>query len=83
MNALAEKQDEMIVEVEISRLRTSSNHPFKVQYDSQMIELKDSIAKYGILNPLIIRPQMDGTYEIISGYRRRYAAEQLGYKKVA
>lgn len=82
MNALAEKQDEMIVEVEISRLRTFSNHPFKVQYDSQMIELKDSIAKYGILNPLIIRPQMDGTYEIISGHRRRYAAEQLGYKKV-
>lgn len=79
---MAEKQDEMIVEVEISRLRTFSNHPFKVQYDSQMIELKDSIAKYGILNPLIIRPQMDGTYEIISGHRRRYAAEQLGYKKV-
>lgn len=82
MNELAEKQDEMIVEVELSRLRTFSNHPFKVQYDSQMIELKDSIAKYGILNPLIIRPQMDGTYEIISGHRRRYAAEQLGYKKV-
>ncbi len=79
---MAEKQDEMIVEVEISRLRTFTNHPFKVEYDSQMIELKDSIAKYGILNPLIIRPQMDGTYEIISGHRRRYAAEQLGYKKV-
>ena len=83
MNALAEKQDEMIMGVEISRLRTFSNHPFKIQYDSQMIELKDSIAKYGILNPLIIRPQMDGTYEIILGHHRRYAAEQLGYKKVS
>lgn len=40
MNALAEKQDEMIMGVEISRLRTFSNHPFKIQYDSQMIELR-------------------------------------------
>ncbi len=79
---VAEKQEEMIVEIELSRLRTFKDHPFKVQADSQMIELKDSIAKYGILNPLIIRPRMDGCYEIISGHRRRFAAEQLGYKKV-
>ncbi len=83
--AIAEQiknQNEMIVEIELSRLRSFENHPFKVQADSQMIELKDSIEKYGILNPLIIRPRKDGTYEIISGHRRRYAAEQLGYKKV-
>ena len=77
-----ERQDEIIVEIELSRLRSFENHPFKVQADSQMMELKDSIAKYGILNPLIIRPRKDGTYEIISGHRRKYAAEQLGYKKV-
>ncbi len=76
------QQDEMIVEIELARLRDFKDHPFKVQADNQMIELKDSIAKYGILNPLIIRPRMDGCYEIISGHRRRFAAEQLGYKKV-
>lgn len=76
------KSDEKIVEIELERLRTFQNHPFKVQADSQMIELQDSIKKYGILNPLIVRPRPDAMYEIISGHRRRFAAEQLGYRKV-
>ena len=46
--------DEKIVEIELERLRSFTNHPFKVQADSQMIELQDSIKKYGILNPLIL-----------------------------
>lgn len=47
-----------------------------------MIELQDSIRKYGILNPLIVRPRPEGVYEIISGHRRKFAAEKLGYRKV-
>lgn len=73
---------EKVVEIEVVRLRSFSNHPFKVQADSQMIELQDSIKKYGILNPLIVRPVPDGVYEIISGHRRKFAAERLGYRKV-
>ena len=73
---------EKIVEIELERLRSFTNHPFKVQADSQMIELQDSIKKYGILNPLIVRPRPEGVYEIISGHRRKYAAEKLGYRKV-
>ena len=76
------ESNEKIVEIELERLRTFQNHPFKVQADSQMIELQDSIKKYGILNPLIVRPRPDAMYEIISGHRRRFAAEQLGYRKV-
>ena len=75
-------QDERVVEIELERLRGFVNHPFKVQADSQMIELQESIKKYGILNPLIVRPRQDGTYEIISGHRRKHAAEKLGYRKV-
>ena len=85
--AVAEKTevcdaDEKVIEMELERLRTFENHPFKVQADSQMIELQDSIKSFGILNPLIVRPRPEGVYEIISGHRRRYAAEQLGYRKV-
>ena len=47
-----------------------------------MIELQDSIKKYGVLNPLIVRPRKEGYYEIISDHRRKYAAERLGYKKI-
>ena len=72
--------DEKVVEIEMERLRAFSNHPFKVIGDSQMIELQDSIKKYGVLNPLIVRPKIEGYYEIISGHRRKY--EKLGYKKI-
>ena len=74
--------DEKIIEVEIERLRLFKDHPFKVTEDKEMHMLKESIEKYGILNPLIVRPLLDGVYEIISGHRRKYAAEQLGYRKV-
>lgn len=74
--------DEKVVEIELERLRGFENHPFKVRADSQMIELQESIKKYGILNPLIVRPRKDGCYEIISGHRRKFAAEKIGYRKV-
>ena len=47
-----------------------------------MFLLQESIEKYGILNSLIVRPVLDGYYEIISGHRRKHAAEKLGYRKV-
>ena len=82
---MAEKKElavteEKVVEIEMERLRSFENHPFKVKADSQMIELQESVKKYGILNPLIVRPRKDGTYEIISGHRRKFAAEKIGYR---
>lgn len=74
--------DEKIVEIELERLRTFENHPFHVEMDGQMKELQDSIKKYGIITPIIVRPRKEGFYEIISGHRRRFAAEKLGYRKV-
>ena len=85
MNIGSEKQrdgEEKVVELEIERLHDFKNHPFKVQADSQMKELQDSISKYGILNPLIVRPRPEGFYEVISGHRRKYAAMELKYTKV-
>lgn len=59
-------QDERVVEIELERLRGFVNHPFKVRADSQMIELQESIKKYGILNPLIVRPRQ---MELMRSYR--------------
>ena len=75
-------EEEKIIQIEIERLTTFKDHPFKVQEDEEMKMLIESIEKYGILNPLIVRPLKDGVYEIVSGHRRRYAAEKLGYRKV-
>ncbi len=74
--------EERVMEIEIERLRDFKNHPFKVLGDIEMIELKESIEKYGILNPIIVRPLPEGVYEIISGHRRKFAAEKIGYRKV-
>ncbi len=74
--------DEKVVEIELERLRTFENHPFQVNMDRQMKELQDSIKRYGIITPLVVRPRKEGYYEIISGHRRRFAAEKLGYRKV-
>lgn len=75
-------EGDQVLELDINRLRAFKNHPFKVTADMSMVELKDSIEKYGILNPLIVRPVQEGYYEIISGHRRKFAAKQLGYTKV-
>ena len=75
-------EDEKIIQIEVERLTTFKDHPFRVQEDSDMKLLMESIEKFGILNPLIVRPMKEGVYEIISGHRRRFAAEKLGYRKV-
>lgn len=84
---MAEKVDQMdpdekIVEIAIELLRVFENHPFRVEMDSQMKDLQDSIKKYRIITPVIVRPRKEGYYEIISGHRRIFAAEKLGYRKV-
>ena len=81
-NRQSREKEERIIEIEIERLRSFKEHPFQVKDDKEMFLLQESIEKYGILNPLIVRPVPDGYYEIISGHRRKHAAEKLGYRKV-
>lgn len=70
-----------IVEMEIERLSTFKNHPFHVVDDEDMKSLKCIISKYGILTPILVRPIMDETYEIISGHRRKYARNNSVIKR--
>lgn len=81
-NDMKPEKGEKIIEIELERLRTFKNHPFKVKMDDEMIRLSASIEKYGIITPLIVRPIPEGVYEIIAGHRRKAAAEKLGYRKV-
>ena len=74
--------EEKIISIEIERLKDFKDHPFRVRSDRDMQKLLASIKQYGILSPLIVRPIPEGVYEIISGHRRKYAAQQLGYRKV-
>ncbi|NBI66320.1 ParB/RepB/Spo0J family partition protein [Pseudoflavonifractor sp. 60] len=62
----------------LSELHPFEGHPFKVLDDDSMTETVESIRQMGVANPLIVRPDPDGGYEIISGHRRRHAAELAG-----
>lgn len=75
-------EGELVVEIDLKRLVSFHDHPFKVCQDQDMLQLTESIKQYGILTPLIVRPRLDGNYEIISGHRRKHAAELLGFYKV-
>ena len=58
------------------------NHPFGVRDDQDMEQLVESIQEYGILSPLTVRVASDGTFELISGHRRKHAAEIAGLTDV-
>lgn len=76
------QKHEEIFYIEPERLVPFQNHPFRVTMDEDMEELIDSIRSYGIITPLIVRPTENGSYEIISGHRRKYAATVIGMRKV-
>lgn len=58
------------------------NQPFRVATGEEMDQLKESIQVYGVLSPLLARPLPNGSYEIVSGHRRKAACEALGITRL-
>ena len=73
---------EKIEYIDIKSIKDFPNHPFKVVDDEKMEDLVSSIEKYGVILPVIVRPKSNGTYEIISGHRRKRACEIAGIKEL-
>lgn len=73
---------EKVEEIDISKISDFPNHPFKVNDDDKMEEMVKSIKQYGVILPVIVRPKGDGTYEMISGHRRKRACELAGVKQI-
>ena len=74
------RQTEQIQQIPISELQPFKDHPFKVLDDEAMQRTVESVAQFGVLVPLVVRPREEGGYEIISGHRRQHAAELAGLK---
>lgn len=74
---------EMITSLPVDQLHPFSNHPFKLYSEEKMQEMVDSIAKYGVLTPILVRPQSSGEgYEVVSGHNRVEAAKLAGIKEI-
>lgn len=70
--------EESAMEIEISRIHSFKDHPFKVLDDGKMQDLVDSVKENGVLTPVLIRPTANDQYEMISGHRRMHAAAITG-----
>ena len=73
---------EQVVQIPLAELHPFEGHPFKVLDDESMEQTVESIKQIGIAVPLIVRPDPDGGYEILSGHRRHHAAEIAGFDTV-
>ena len=69
---------EQIIHAKLEELHTFKGHPFRVLDDEKMEETTESIGKYGVLVPGIVRPRAGGGYEIIAGHRRKRGFERAG-----
>ena len=72
---------EFISQLSPDKLTPFAKHPYQVREDAAMDELVESVRTYGILSPLLARPKGEG-YELVSGHRRRLAAQKLGLPTV-
>lgn len=70
------------VDLDVMTIYPFENHPFKVVDDEKMDELVESIKESGVLTPVLVRPDDEGTYEMISGHRRLHAAKRAGLRKI-
>lgn len=74
--------EESSCEVEIRLIHSFKNHPFKVINDDKMNDLVESVREHGILSPVLLRPDGNNTYEMVSGHRRMHAAKLAGFSSI-
>ena len=74
--------EESATDIEISRIHSFVNHPFNVLDDDKMDDLVESIKQNGVLTPVLVRPDKNNSYEMISGHRRMHAAIKAGLETI-
>ena len=72
---------EYIQQLSPDKLIPFQKHPYQVREDAALSELVESIHIHGVLSPLLARPKDEG-YELVSGHRRRLAAQKLDFPTV-
>ena len=66
---------ESVMDIPLNEIYDFPKHPFKVKMDDSMTEMADSVQRYGVLVPGLVRPRPEGGYEMVSGHRRKMASE--------
>ena len=71
-------QRSYVIDLPTSEISDFPDHPFKVRMDQSMTEMVESVKERGVLSPVLVRPMPDGSYQMVSGHRRRRATELAG-----
>lgn len=77
----AAKRDS-VQDIPISQISDFPEHPFKVKQDEAMLEMAESVRQYGVLVPGLVRQLEDGSYQMVSGHRRKLASELAGWDTI-
>ena len=78
----ADLQKERLSDIPIKDIHDFPDHPYQVKDDEAMMELVESIKAYGLLHPVVVRTLEDGSYEMVSGHRRKRACELAGIETI-
>lgn len=70
------------VEVNINDIEPNRGQPRKDFDEKALSELADSIAQHGLIQPIVVKPTVDGRYSIIAGERRWRACRLAGLNEV-
>ncbi|TEB17836.1 putative chromosome-partitioning protein ParB [Pelotomaculum sp. FP] len=73
---------EQLKEIDIDKIRTASRQPRQLFDPEKLAELAESIRELGVIQPVVVRPEAGGGYELIAGERRWRACKSLGYKTI-
>lgn len=73
----AAKRD-VVLDLPLDQIGDFPNHPFKVRQDDAMMEMMESVQLHGVLVPGLVRQLEDGSYQMVSGHRRKLASELAG-----
>ncbi len=78
-----DKKDlEYVSMIPVKEIANFPNHPYQIREDEEMLNMAESIKKFGIIHPVIVRKKENGGYEMISGHRRKRACEIAGVKEI-
>lgn len=81
-NSIEEISSTGAVNLKTMDIEPNRDQPRKVFDEDALAELADSIAKHGVIQPLLVRPMPDGSYQLVAGERRWRASRMAGLTEV-
>lgn len=81
-NSIEEIASTSAVKLKIMDIEPNRDQPRKIFDEDALAELADSIAKHGVIQPLLVRPMPDGNYQLVAGERRWRASRMAGLTEV-